>query len=67
MTQEAALKLLAENGLAHTRASLARLLADGRVHGSGDVIDGDSLKAYITTYQDLQHNRNSALFRGPLL
>ncbi|WP_203638463.1 hypothetical protein [Levilactobacillus wangkuiensis] len=67
MTQEAALKLLAENGLAHTRASLARLLADGRVHGSGDAIDGDSLRTYITTYRGFQYNRNSALFRGPLL
>ncbi|MFD1454085.1 hypothetical protein ACFQ44_00155 [Levilactobacillus lanxiensis] len=67
MTQEAALKLLAANGLAHTPASLARLLADGRVHGTSDAIDGESLKAYITNYQDFQHNRNSALFRGPLL
>lgn len=72
MDCESALKLLAKNGLAHTPASLARLLADGRVSGTGSLqqqnltVDEASLKAYVAKYREFKENPGLALFRGPL-
>lgn len=67
MNQETALRLLKQNGLAHTPASLQRLLDDGRVKGTASAIDDASLQAYINGFSAFKKAGTAgALFKNPL-
>ncbi|NLR32309.1 hypothetical protein [Levilactobacillus tujiorum] len=72
MDSTAALKLLKENGLAHTQESLERLITDGRISSTGSItqnnlrINDESLQAYIDEYLNfLGSQEKSSIFKGP--